>query len=196
VSWTDVVEPSSPPRNAVAPGLDAALPSEAQWEYACRAATGTPFWFGENLTPEQVNYNGNFSYAGGAKGEHRERTADVKALPANAWGLYQIHGNVWEWCADWLGAYSREPVVDPEGPVGIRGRVLRGGSWFNDGRFCRSAFRLGRVPGFRRVGIGFPLARGSSSPQVERQALESTYAAQRSVLVYFGFIKVRLSTHV
>jgi sulfatase modifying factor 1 len=163
VSWEDVAERFLPALNDRIPGLAPALPTEAQWEYACRAGTTTPFWFGDNISPEQVNYDGNYPYGGGAKGEYRKRTVEVKALPANDWGLYEMHGNVWEWCADWLGEYPREAVVDPEGPETGRGRVLRGGSWFNAGGSCRSADRIGHDPG-NRGGIGFRLSRGSSPP--------------------------------
>jgi formylglycine-generating enzyme required for sulfatase activity len=178
VSWEGVAERFLPALNDRVPGLDAALPTEAQWEYACRAGTTTPFWFGDNISPEQVNYNGSNPYAGGAKGEYRERTVEVKALPANGWGLYQMHGNVWEWCADWLGEYPREAVVDPEGPETGRRRVLRGGSWFGVGGYCRSAGRDGDVPGYRYGSIGFRLSRGLSPRQVG-SAGEGGAAAER-----------------
>jgi sulfatase modifying factor 1 len=165
VSWTDVTERFLPALNWRVPGLEARLPSEAQWEYACRAGTGTPFWFGENISPEQVNYNGNYPYANGPKGEFRQRTVAVKALPANGWGLYQMHGNVREWCADWLGAYPREAVVDPTGPDEGRERVLRGGGWSVGGGSCRSADRYGFDPGNRFRNFGFRLARGPSPRQ-------------------------------
>ena len=109
------------------PGLELGLPSEAQWEYACRSGTETPFSFGENITTEQLNYNGNYPYADGKKGKYREETMDVKSLPCNKWGLYQMHGNVWEWCADWYGDYSADPVVNPTGPDNGEYRVFRGG---------------------------------------------------------------------
>ena len=75
------------------------LPTEAQWEYACRSGTETPFSFGETIGTDHANYHGNYPYADGPKGEHREQTVPVKELPANRWGLYQMHGNVWEWCS-------------------------------------------------------------------------------------------------
>ncbi len=165
VSWEDVVERFLPALNRRVPGLGAALPSEAQWEYACRAGTTTPFSFGDNITTGQVNYDGNYPYAGGPEGEYRERTVEVKELPANGWGLYQMHGNVWEWCADWLGDYPEGTVTDPTGPDEGRGRVLRGGGWLHFGRNCRSASRGGLEPGERLRFIGFRLARGSSPRQ-------------------------------
>ncbi|MGH8552551.1 MAG: formylglycine-generating enzyme family protein, partial [Methylococcales bacterium] len=139
------------------------LPSEAEWEYACRAGSTTPFWFGRNITPEQVNYNGNYPYAGGKKGKYREETVAVKSLPANRWGLYEMHGNVWEWCQDWYGEYDAEAVIDPAGPAGGEARVLRGGGWINFARLARSACRSRDQPGYRDFDAGFRLARGQSS---------------------------------
>jgi len=136
------------------------LPTEAEWEYACRAGTTTPFWFGEQITTEQANYDGNNPYADGPIGEYREETVDVRALPANAWGLYQMHGNVDEWCQDWYGDYPSGPVTDPEGPETGTRRVLRGGSWFIFAGGLRSACRLHREPGLRYGNSGFRLARG------------------------------------
>jgi formylglycine-generating enzyme required for sulfatase activity len=144
-------------------GLQARLPTEAEWEYACRAGTTTPFSFGENIRPEQVNYNGGLPYAGGAKGLNRERTVPVGSLPPNPWGLYEMHGNVWEWCGDWYGEYPNEPQIDPHGPEnGVR-RVLRGGSWFFLGGNARSADRNWRGPGIRGSGVGFRLALGQAA---------------------------------
>ena len=148
------------------PGLDLRLPTEAEWEYACRAGTVTPFSFGENITPEQVNYDGNHPYNKGSKGEYREKTVAVKSLPCNDWGLYEMHGNVWEWCRDWHGEYPAEAVVDPVGPDTGSSRVLRGGCWIFNARVCRSAYRFYYVPGSRSVDFGFRLARG----QKERES--------------------------
>jgi formylglycine-generating enzyme required for sulfatase activity len=146
--------------NALKPGLDLRLPTEAEWEYACRAGTQTPFWFGDNITPEQVNYHGNYPYAGGKKGKYREETVEVKSLPYNSWGLYQMHGNVWEWCSDWYGNYQTESVIDPVGPSNGTVRVLRGGCWFFGGRVCRSAYRYGLDTAYRNSDSGLRLARG------------------------------------
>jgi formylglycine-generating enzyme len=170
VSWRDITERFLPELNRRVPGLAAELPTEAQWEYACRAGTESPFWFGEQITPEQVNYDGNFPYHGGKKGLYRQKTVGVKALgPANGWGLWQMHGNVWEWCADEYGGYPEGEVVDPKGPQGAQGeegaaggrqRLLRGGGWLDSGRYCRSANRSAYAPDDRSLSIGFRLARG------------------------------------
>lgn len=155
VSWDDV-QTFLTRLNALLPGLDAGLPNEAQWESACRSGTTTPFSFGENITPEQVNYDGNYPYADGKKGLYRERTVPVMSLPPNSWGLYEMHGNV----ADWYGDYPQGLQIDPSGPPeGVR-RVLRGGSWFNFGQYCRAALRYWDGPGERGDYVGFRLAPG------------------------------------
>ena len=141
------------------------LPTEAEWEYACRAGTTTTFWFGENITPTQVNYNGDYPYANGEKGRNRQETIEVKALPSNSWGLYQMHGNVWEWCEDWYGEYPKGPVTDPKGSETGDDRVLRGGSWSYYGGYCRSAYRFRNPPDLRNVSAGFRLARGRTVKQ-------------------------------
>jgi sulfatase modifying factor 1 len=128
------------------------LPTEAEWEYCCRAGTKTPFSFGETISTEQANYRGDFVYGNGKKGVDRKRTTPVGGFPANAWGLHDMHGNVLQWCEDWYGEYHKNDVIDPQGPEKGESRVLRGGSWFDDPRFCRSAFRNWDVPG-TRIGI-------------------------------------------
>ena len=120
------------------------LPSEAEWEYACRAGTTTPFYFGEAITPELVNYDSNYTYGNGPEGKYREETTNVGIFPPNSFGLYDMHGNVWEWCQDiWHSNYDGAPV---DGSAWVnRGnstrRVRRGGSWDHGPRRCRSAFR-------------------------------------------------------
>lgn len=167
VSWDDV-QRFIDNFNAQVPGLSARLPSEAEWEYACRAGTTTPFSFGINITTEQVNYNGEYPYNFGKKGRNRARPVPVGALPPNPWGLYEMHGNVWEWCRDWYDDYPQEPVIDPQGPVSGFDRVLRGGSWFNYGRGERSANRYWNIPRYRHTFIGFRLALGLMEPNRRR----------------------------
>ena len=119
------------------------LPSESQWEYACRAGTTTPFYFGETITTDLVNYNGNYTYGNSPKGKYREQTTDVGIFPPNAFGLYDMHGNVWEWCADdWHKNYEGAPT---DGSAWLENDddtpVLRGGSWGLIPDLCRSAIR-------------------------------------------------------
>lgn len=155
VSWDDVQAFLTLLNTLLPEGVTARLPTEAEWEYACRAGTTTPFSFGTQISPQQVNYNGNLPYAGGREGEYRERTVPVKALPPNPWGLYQMHGNVWEWCQDWYSPYSQGPVADPAGPATGEYRVLRGGSWYGYGMDCRAAFRHKTNPNIRDKLFGF-----------------------------------------
>ena len=133
------------------------LPTEAEWEYVCRAGTTTPFHFGETISTDQANYDGNFTYGNGKKGIYREKTTPVGSYPANAWGLHDMHGNVWQWCQDWFGDYPQKNVVNPKGANTGSNRVLRGGSWSNDPRNCRSAYRYRYVPGLSNNRIGFRL---------------------------------------
>ena len=160
VSWEDV-QRFTDTLNGLIPELGVRLPWEAEWEYGCRAGTTTPFSFGDNISPEQVNYDGNSPYGDGEKGEYREQSVVVKSLPCNDWGLYEMHGNVWEWCGDrYQEDLGSESVLDPHGPEKGEYRVMRGGSWFSDGRLVRSAIRDGYDPSNRNLDIGFRLARG------------------------------------
>ena len=119
------------------------LPSEAEWEYACRGGTTTPFYFGETISTELANYHGNYTYGGGAKGEYREKTTEVGKFPANPCGLYDMCGNVWEWCEDeWHGNYINAPTDGSAWSNGSNNYMsLRGGSWFHTPHYCRSASR-------------------------------------------------------
>lgn len=159
VSWDDA-QVFIEKMNGMKPELKLCLPSEAQWEYACRADSATQFCWGEQIDSTLVNLDGNHTYNNGRNSEFRKQTVEVKELPCNDWGLHQMHGNVRVWCQDWLAKYSEQPVVDPEGPRSGDRRVLRGGSWLNLGRFCRSAYRNSYDPSYRSNGIGFRLARG------------------------------------
>ena len=156
VSYADV-ESFVAKLNERIPSSRFAMPSEAQWEYACRAGTSTPFSFGETIRTDQANFDGRFPYGDVPAEQIRSETVVVKSLPANAWGLYEMHGNVWEWCADWYGAYSKELQVDPTGNKSGSRRVIRGGSWIDSARYVRSACRLGDAPGDRSFDLGFRL---------------------------------------
>ena len=131
------------------------LPTEAEWEYACRAGTQTPFNTGSCLDAgTEANYNGNYPYSGCPTGPYAGWTVPVGSYPANTFGLYDMHGNLWEWCNDWDGAYSGN-VTDPEGPFTGTDRAIRGGFWRNFAQFCRSANRSYGYPGFSYHSIGF-----------------------------------------
>ena len=160
------------------PELAPALPTEAQWEYACRARTETPFSFGDAITWEQVNFDGRHPYGDPPKGEYRLQTVEVKSLSANRWGLYEMHGNVWEWCRDSYGEYSTASQVDPAGPATGSYRVVRGGSWYNVARYVRSACRRWDDPGFRSNFLGFRLLSSGSAEPTE--AAEVPVAEQGS----------------
>ena len=135
------------------------LPSEAEWEYACRAGTTTPFAFGPTVTPEYVNYDGNYPYGNAKKGRYRQETIPVGSLGvANGWGVYDMHGNVWEWCEDhsfpnYDGAPTDGRAHLADGEEG-RNRRLRGGSWDNFSNYCRSAIRADAGPGSHNLVIG------------------------------------------
>ncbi|MDE5081638.1 MAG: formylglycine-generating enzyme family protein, partial [Trichodesmium sp. St18_bin1] len=125
-------------------GKQYSLPSESQWEYACRAGTTTPFYFGETITSELVNHNGNRTYADAPKGISRKETTDVGIFPPNAFGLYDMHGNVYEFCQDvWHENYNGAPTDGSAWETGgdSSRRVCRGGSWLAYPRWCRSADR-------------------------------------------------------
>ena len=167
VSWNDV-QPFLRKLEERLPGCKAGLPTEAEWEYACRAGTGTPFSFGAQITPGQVNYDGNYPYAGDKKGQYRRKTVPVKSLPPNAWGLYEMHGNVWEWCADGQRKYDGQPQTDPTGPVPGQGKdtppALRGGSWYIYAWWARSAYRYAFLPGSADQYRGFRFCLRSIEP--------------------------------
>ena len=130
------------------------LPTESEWEYACRAGTTTPFHFGETISTDQANYNGEAVYGNGKKGIYRKKTTPVGSFPANAWGLHDMHGNVWQWCQDCYGDYPQKDVVDPQGPEKGAFHLLRGGSWSSLPLYCRSACRFWDGPGYRGFNFG------------------------------------------
>ncbi|MFM7361962.1 MAG: SUMF1/EgtB/PvdO family nonheme iron enzyme [Cyanobium sp.] len=162
VSWHDAMEFCL--RLGKRTGRRYSLPSEALWEYACRAGTTTPFHFGATLSPELANFRGTIAYGSGPKGEYREHTTPVGSFPANAWGLHDMHGNVWEWCLDrWhpsprQGPNDGRPWLDPAEELSQEGqelRLLRGGSWSLAPLDCRSAARNGLHPASLNDGVGF-----------------------------------------
>jgi formylglycine-generating enzyme required for sulfatase activity len=136
------------------------LPTEAEWEYACRARTTGPFSTGENITTFEANYNGTQPYASFPAGEFRQKTTPVGSFPLNPWGLADMHGNVWEWTADWYGPYAEGSAsnIDPHGPASGAKRVIRGGSWFFDANSARCGLRYTHAPQDRGFSLGFRVA--------------------------------------
>jgi formylglycine-generating enzyme required for sulfatase activity/predicted phosphodiesterase len=158
------------------PGWRVTLPTEAEWEYACRAGSLTAFYFGDTLRPEQAHFDADKSYPGAPAGPCPQASVAVKAIAANAWGLYQMHGNVWEWCANAKRDYATGVMQDPgleqalagggEGAAqGLR-RVVRGGSWRSEARFVRSACRAAEAPDSYGSDVGFRFVlRPDAKPQ-------------------------------
>jgi formylglycine-generating enzyme required for sulfatase activity len=162
VSWRDAMAFCQ--RLRLRTGKNYTLPSEAQWEYACRAGTTTPFHCGATISTKLANYDGREVNGGGEKGEYRKKTTDVDNFPSNPWGLHDMHGNVWEWCVDhWHGNYDGAPEdgrawIDEEAKGNkndMDRRLLRGGSWDFRPAYCRSAYRDYRGTDFRIYFIGF-----------------------------------------
>jgi formylglycine-generating enzyme required for sulfatase activity len=156
VSWDDAVRFCQ--KLSQRTGKNYRLPSEAEWEYACRAGTKTPFSFGDNITTDLVNYDGTYPYKSAPKGKYREQTTDVGTFPPNAFGLYDMHGNVWEWCEDdWHENYIDAPTDGSawNSQSGSNTKLLRGGSWYDVAGLCRSALRFRISRGNRNFYCGF-----------------------------------------
>jgi formylglycine-generating enzyme required for sulfatase activity len=159
VSWNDISKEYLPWLSRRT-GKKYRLLTEAEWEYAARAGTTTAFATGKTITPDQANFEGNYTYGGSAKGVYRQKTLEVGSFQANAFGLYDMHGNAWEWVEDcYKDSYAGAPTDGSAVPDTQRcPRVLRGGSFGNDPRNLRSASRL-RYPPDYRFGVGFRVAR-------------------------------------
>ena len=171
VSWNDIQDFISQ-LNKRDDGYTYRLPTEAQWEYAARGCVDsneptelslcamTAFNLGDNISTDQVNYDGRYPYNNGPKGERRRHTVKVSSLPnVNSLGLYDMHGNVWEWVKDRYGGYSKSDVVDPKGSSSGPYRVVRGGGWTGKARAMRSANRGKWRPDNHYDDVGFRLMR-------------------------------------
>ena len=156
VSWNDVQDFIHKLNQREGSGIYR-LPTEAEWEYAARAGTKTPFAFGRCLSTDQANYDGNYPFPECANGEFRKKTVSVGSFSPNSWGLYDMHGNVWEWCLDWYKSYPPGSATDPTGPPKGSSRLHRGGSWFSGAGPCRSANRNFSSPNSRKFDLGFRL---------------------------------------
>ena len=144
-------------------GVTYRLPTEAEWEYACRAGATTTFHFGGTLNGDKANVDGSNPYGTATKGQFLQRTTTGGSYPKNAFGLFDMHGNVWEWCEDAYEAKAyasrNETTTDPKGTSGLKSRVLRGGSWNYVSYGARSAMRLGGAPVMRFSNDGFRVVR-------------------------------------
>lgn len=167
VSWNDV-QAFIAKLNALTGG-NYRLPSEAEWEYAARAGTDTAFSFGDDIDSSQVNYNGRYPYRSQQVEDYNRAPMAVGSYPANPWGLYDMHGNVWEWVQDYQGSYPQGEVSDPTGPPSGANRVYRGGSWSSTARRCRSATRNLQSPERRYFNVGFRLSRGGIQGGIQLQ---------------------------
>ena len=174
VSWLDC-QKFIEKLNEDSQGLKYRLPTEAEWEYACRGgplAEYQAFNFGNTASSHQANFDGNYPYGEAAKGPYLQRTCKVGSYRPNMLGLYDMHGNVWEWCQDWYSESAYEDMedveitTDPDGPDNGAVRVLRGGAWYNFGSPCRTARRIDSdTPDSRRSGVGFRLAADHDGPE-------------------------------
>jgi formylglycine-generating enzyme required for sulfatase activity/serine/threonine protein kinase len=153
VSWNDCQEFCR--KLGALEGRRYRLPTEAEWEYASRSGTETAFWWGDGITTEQANYDGDFTYGkDGKEGKSWHKTTPVNCFRASPWGLHDMHGNLWQWCEDAYGPYGEGDKIDPlNASKGDEPRVLRGGSWFGPPKLCRAAFRGRDAPGNRRYGL-------------------------------------------
>lgn len=146
---------------AFAKWIGCRLPTESEWEYACRAGTTTTFNTGNCLSTDQANYNGYEPFSACSRGEYRNGTMPVGSFPPNAWGIYDMHGNVFEWCSDYWGQYTSAPLINPTGPPTGQYSVIRGGSWRLGATYCRSAQRDYSACSFKTSSMGFRIVKDS-----------------------------------
>jgi formylglycine-generating enzyme required for sulfatase activity len=153
VTWNDA--------DAFAKWMGCRLPTEAEWEYAARANTTTPFYTGDCLTSDQANFNGEEPYINCKESEYRNKPLPVGSFPPNAFGLYDMNGNLMQWTNDWYGKYNVNDTLNPKGPVTGSNKVYRGGGYRDEAWKCRSAYRgeNGLYPGTRGSGIGFRIVK-------------------------------------
>lgn len=179
VSWDDVQEylAKMNSKHSLPLGWEWVLPTEGQWEYACRAGTGTAFSFGNVFDGKQANCDGNYPYGTSVKGPDVGKTTAVGSYTANSWGLFDMHGNVWEWCADWYGEYASGSATNPQGATSGSERVIRGGGWADGTENGRSASRLGGTPDDREDELGFRVA---AVPTGRNEAGEKVVALEKS----------------
>jgi sulfatase modifying factor 1 len=154
--------------HAAEPGFR--LPTEAEWEYACRAGGTAAFGARATIDPDDANYNSEYPMPGGRKATGRGRTVGAGSFPPNAWGLFDMHGNVWEWTSDWHCPYPAGPVSDPVGQCSSEHRVIRGGSWYFDAASARCALRYTHRPQDSGFSLGFRLAHDRAPGQGRRGA--------------------------
>jgi formylglycine-generating enzyme required for sulfatase activity len=157
VSWFDA--------KAFAEWMGCRLPTEAEWEYACRAGTTTPFYTGTCLTPKQANINGKEVFLECGVGDSLGRPTPVGTYAPNAWGLYDMHGNVYEWCSDYYGKYNLKELSDPKGPKKGEDRIIRGGCWFYGAYYGRCAYRNYDDPAVVYNSLGFRIVRDITPKQ-------------------------------
>jgi len=141
--------------NELAQAYHFRLPSEAEWEYACRAGTTTPFSSGLNLSDSLANFNNEIPSTYSTQGKYIGHPVPVGSYPSNPWGLHDMHGNVWEWISDWYAPYSPEQATNPQGPPSGKQKVIRGGSWYFGARNAKSSSRRTHEPGLWGFSIGF-----------------------------------------
>lgn len=176
ISW-DLARQFIAAMNQKSPASNFRLPTEAEWEYAARGGTGTPLYTGKTITTDQANYNGNYTYGKGAMGLYRAAPLPVGSLPANPFGLFDMAGNLWEWCADHYDPdyYATSPTNNPIGPKQGTQMVMRGGSWFTAPRTLRSANRRGINPADAVDDFGFRVVCNRPAPNLSKVLLDQNF---------------------